>query len=146
MSDPFDLERFVTAQTATYETALAEIRRGKKRSHWMWFIFPQLAGLGRSVMAQRYAIQSLSEARAYIAHPVLCTRFRNCLAALQDLNDTNAEAVFGSVDAMKLHSSLTLFAQASDDRLFVAALERWFAGKQDEATLKLLGLTPEGNR
>ena len=139
MSDPFDLERFVAAQAGTYETALAEIRRGRKRSHWMWFIFPQLAGLGHSAMAQRYAIQSLDEARAYLDHPLLGPRLRACVAALQHLAETDAEAVFGGIDAVKLRSSLTLFVEVSDDPLFPAALEHWFEGKADEATLKLLG-------
>ena len=143
MSDPFDLERFVTAQASTYETALAEIRRGKKRSHWMWFIFPQLAGLGHSAMAQRYAIGSLDEARAYLDHPVLGPHLRNCVAALQDLTDNNAQAVFGDIDAIKLRSSLTLFAQAGNEPPFLAALKRWFEGEQDKATLELLGVTPK---
>jgi uncharacterized protein (DUF1810 family) len=139
MSDRFDLERFVTAQAGTYGSALAEIRRGKKRSHWMWFIFPQFAGLGHSAMAQRYAIRSLEEARAYLEHPLLGPRLQACVAALQGLTGTDAEAVFGGIDAVKLRSSLTLFAEASDDALFAAALEHWFGGKPDEATLKLLG-------
>lgn len=138
-TDPFALARFVEAQEATYATALAEIRRGAKRKHWMWFIFPQLAGLGRSPMAQRYAISSLVEARAYLAHPILGPRYRECVGALQDLTTANAEAAFGSVDAMKLKSSLTLFSAASPGHsLFTAALDRWFDGERDRGTLDSL--------
>jgi uncharacterized protein (DUF1810 family) len=138
-SDIFDLDRFVSAQEATHEGALAEIRRGRKRGHWMWFIFPQLAGLGRSAMAQHYAIRSLDEARAYLGHPVLGPRLHACVEALQDLDHGSADSVFGEVDAMKLRSSLTLFEAAGGERLFSAALERWFEGHRDEATLSLLG-------
>ncbi|WP_156679974.1 DUF1810 domain-containing protein [Sphingomonas profundi] len=134
----FDLDRFVAAQAATFDAALAEIRRGQKRGHWMWFVFPQMAGLGRSDMARRYAIGSLEEARAYLAHPLLGARLRECVAALQDLVGTTAEAVFGSIDAVKLRSSLTLFAEAGGERLFAAALDRWFEGRRDPATLDLL--------
>ncbi len=138
MADRFDLERFVDAQIDTYEVALAEVRRGAKRSHWMWFIFPQITGLGHSGMAQRYAIGSLEEAKAYLAHPVLGLRYRECVAALQDLGGTNANAVFGSIDAMKLRSSLTLFAQVGATPLFDAAIARWFGGEKDEATLCII--------
>jgi uncharacterized protein (DUF1810 family) len=136
--DRFDLARFVEAQQSVYATALGEIRRGMKRSHWMWFIFPQIAGLGRSPTAQHYAISSIDEARAYLAHPMLGARLRECVAALQDLAPTSAEAVFGDVDAIKLRSSLTLFAEASGEPMFGAAIERWF-GSRDRATLALLG-------
>lgn len=137
-SDPFDLQRFLDAQQGTYETALAEISRGAKRSHWMWFIFPQLGGLGSSELAQRFAIGSVEEARAYLAHPILGSRYRACVSALQDLTGTSAEGVFGPVDAQKLRSSLTLFLAASDLPLFKAALDRWFGGKRDEASLHIL--------
>ena len=100
MTEAFDLERFVAAQAGSYESALAEIRRGAKRGHWMWFIFPQIAGLGRSEMAERYAIGSVEEARAYLAHPVLGARYLECVAALQDLTRNDAVAVFGQTDAM----------------------------------------------
>lgn len=133
-----DLERFVAAQAEAYERALGEIRRGAKTSHWMWFIFPQIAGLGHSAMAQHYAIGSQEEARAYLAHPVLGVRYRECVASLQALPATTAEAVFGGIDAMKLKSSLTLFAAADDDPLFDAALERWFDGKRDAWTIAIL--------
>lgn len=135
MSAKFDLDRFVMAQAATYEMALAEIRRGAKRSHWMWYIFPQIAGLGSSDMARHYAIASLDEARAYLAHPLLGTRLRECVGALQDLTGTTVSAVFGEIDAMKLRSSLTLFAEAGGGPLFPAALNRWFDGEADPATL-----------
>lgn len=135
------LERFVEAQAPVYATALGEIRRGAKRTHWMWFIFPQLAGLGRSETARFFGIRSLDEARAYLAHPVLGARLRECVGALQDLTDasTNADAVFGEVDAMKLRSSLTLFVEAGAGPLFTAALDRWFGGEPDPETLPLLG-------
>ncbi|CAM3070825.1 DUF1810 domain-containing protein [Sphingomonas zeae] len=139
MTAPFDLDRFVAAQAQIFDTAFGEIRRGAKRSHWMWFIFPQIAGLGSSEMARRYAIGSLDEARAYLAHPVLGARLRDCVAALQDLTGTSAEAVFGGIDALKLRSSLTLFAQAGGGGLFIAAIDRWFNGEADPATLARLG-------
>src|ERR1700712_832791 len=108
-SDPFELSRFVEAQSSSYPDALEELRAGEKRSHWMWFVFPQIAGLGTSPMARRYAIVSLDEARAYRAHPLLGARLRECVAALHDLPQMSAEDVFGAVDAVKLRSSLTLF-------------------------------------
>jgi uncharacterized protein (DUF1810 family) len=139
-SDPFDLERFVTAQEPVFETALAELRRGRKESHWMWFVFPQLAGLGRSPTARHYGIASIDEARAYLAHPLLGARLRAVVETLQGLEPQPAEAVLGSsIDAMKLRSSLTLFAEAGGGDLFEAALGRWFGGARDEATLGLLG-------
>jgi len=136
MDDPHRLERFLAAQDGTYETALAEVRRGAKRSHWMWFVFPQIAGLGFSPMAQRYAIASLDEARAYLAHPILGSRLRECVAALDGLTGTTAERVFGGIDAMKLRSSLTLFEAAGAP--FGPTIERWFDGR-DGRTLALLG-------
>lgn len=137
MHDPFDLQRFLDAQAPTFDTALEEIRSGHKRSHWMWFIFPQIAGLGSSGMAQRYAIRSLDEARAYLAHPVLGRRLRACVEALAALPDPSAEAVFGSVDAMKLRSSLTLFAESGGGEQFTKELQRWFPGP-DPKTVRLL--------
>ncbi len=137
MTDAFDLSRFLAAQAGSYATALAEIRAGAKRSHWMWYVFPQIAGLGHSAMAQRYAIASLDEARAYLAHPVLGARLRECVAALDGLDGVSAEAVFGPVDAMKLRSSLTLFEATGAP--FGPTIERWF-GTRDERTLALLGL------
>lgn len=138
MADAYDLERFVAAQTDVYATALGEIRRGAKRSHWMWFIFPQIAGLAQSAMSRRYAIASLDEARAYLDHALLGPRLRDCVVSLQDLTGTTADRVFGDVDAAKLRSSLTLFEAVSHDPLFAAALDRWFAGDRDRTTLDLL--------
>jgi len=141
MDDPFNLTRFVTAQDAIYDDALAEMRAGKKQSHWMWFVFPQIAGLGFSAMSNRIAIASVAEARAYLAHPVLGTRYLECIEALQGLPPNDAEEVFGPVDARKLQSSLTLFSAIDDDGLLAAALKRWFGGRRDEATLRLLQAT-----
>ena len=138
-ADRFDLQRFVDAQASTYATALAEIQQGAKRSHWMWFVLPQIAGLGHSPTARHYAIRSLDEARAYLAHPLLGARLRECVGALQALAPTTAEAVFGGIDAVKLHSSLTLFAQAGEETLFADAIARWCRGAMDRATLDILG-------
>ncbi len=137
----FDLSRFVEAQDAggTYARALSEIRAGAKRSHWMWFVFPQIAGLGSSPMAQRYAIGSLDDARAYWTHPILGERLRECLAALASVARPDAAAVFGAIDAMKLRSSLTLFLRAAPgEEVLVQALDRWFGGVADERTDTLL--------
>lgn len=137
--DDFNLERFVAAQRDTYDRALREITEGQKRTHWIWFIFPQITGLGHSAMAQRYAIRSLDEACAYLTHPVLGPRLLECVAALQALPVPDAEAVFGPVDAMKVRSSLTLFAEADPAQpLFAAALKRWSAGRKDPRTIELL--------
>ncbi len=135
MTDPFNLQRFVEAQQDSYDAALAEIQRGRKRSHWMWFVFPQIAGLGSSAMTQRYAIGSIGEARAYIAHPLLGARLAEIIHALQDLPAMQAVDVFGYIDALKLQSSLTLFVAAGGPAVMTAALERWFGGEQDAATL-----------
>jgi len=135
----FDLDRFVAAQAGVYAQALAELEAGAKRSHWMWFVFPQLAGLGRSPTAIFYAIGSADEARAYLAHPLLGARLRDCVAAILRHKDRSAEAIFGAVDAMKLKSSMTLFeAVASDPTPFAAVLDAFFAGARDAATLDLL--------
>lgn len=137
VSDPFDLQRFVDAQDAgTHERALAELRAGAKRGHWMWFVLPQVAGLGRSATAQRYAITGLPEARAYIGHPVLGPRLVECAEALLALPPgTDVEEVLGAVDARKLRSSMTLFAAAAaHERVFARVLDRFFAGERDEAT------------
>jgi uncharacterized protein (DUF1810 family) len=144
--DRFNLDRFVSAQETTYARVLTELARGLKTSHWMWFIFPQVAGLGSSEMSRRYAISSIEEAHAYLAHPLLGARYRECVATLQDLVGTTAEAVFGSVDAAKLRSSLTLFAEtAPRDPLFEAALHRWFRGDKDKLTVDILSAgTPGG--
>ncbi len=138
-ADRFLLHRFVSAQETSYARVLTELARGQKTSHWMWFVFPQLAGLGSSEMSRRYAIGSIEEARAYLGHPLLGARYRECVAVLQDLVGTTAEAVFGSVDAAKLRSSLTLFAEAAPaDPLFAAALQRWFRGEKDRRTIDIL--------
>jgi len=135
----FDLDRFVAAQAGVYAQALAELEAGAKRSHWMWFVFPQLAGLGRSPTAIFYAIDSADEARAYLAHPLLGARLRDCVAAILRHKDRSAEAIFGAVDAMKLKSSMTLFeAVAGDPTPFAAVLDAFFAGARDAATLDLL--------
>jgi uncharacterized protein (DUF1810 family) len=136
-----DLDRFVHAQDAhgTYAGALAELRRGSKQTHWMWFVFPQLAGLGRSPTAQHFALASLDEARAYLAHPVLGARLRECCQALLDLQQDDPQRVLGGIDAMKLRSSMTLFARAApDDPLFPAVLDQYFGGAADDATERLL--------
>jgi uncharacterized protein (DUF1810 family) len=139
MPNAKSLDRFVEAQTLSYQNALAEIRRGAKRSHWMWYIFPQIAGLGRSPTAQHFAIRSADEARAYIDHPVLGQRYIECVTALQDLVVSDPVAVLGDIDAMKLRSSLTLFEAVQPSPLLAAALDRWFDGERDEMTLRLLG-------
>ena len=131
-----DLDRFVAAQDGVYETALAELRRGRKASHWMWFVFPQIAGLGHSAMARAYAIASLGQARAYLAHPLLGARLAACVAALAALPaDATAEGVMGGIDAVKLRSSLTLFEAAGGGPAYAAALDRWFGGERDPETL-----------
>ena len=142
VAENFDLERFVRAQDegGTYAQALTELRRGRKVSHWMWFVFPQLAGLGRSSTARHYAIRSLAEARAYLEHPVLGPRLRESAAAVAALTGVSADDVFGGVDAVKLRSSMTLFARAApEERIFPEVLEHYFAGVPDPATDRLLG-------
>jgi len=139
--DPHDLARFVAAQDdgGTYERALAELRRGRKTSHWMWFVFPQVAGLGRSPTARRYAIGSLEEARAYLAHPLLGARLREAAGALLEVHNRSAREILGEVDAVKLRSSMTLFAAAAPgELLFQSVLDRYFEGRRDEATERLL--------
>ena len=140
MSDPFDLQRFVDAQDGgTYDAARAELRAGHKRGHWMWFVLPQLAGLGRSATAQHYAISGLAEARAYLAHPVLGPRLRECAAALAELDTADPVAVLGGVDAQKLRSSMTLFAAAApDEPVFTRVLDHYFGGAEDPGTTRLL--------
>jgi uncharacterized protein (DUF1810 family) len=141
VTDPHSLQRFVDAQDAgrTYQQALRELRAGAKRGHWMWFVFPQVAGLGRSPTAQHYAISGLAEARGYLAHPVLGPRLRECAEVLTGLSGTSAVAVFGSLDAQKLHSSMTLFHRAApDEPVFAAVLEQWFGGRLDEGTTSRL--------
>ncbi len=135
--DEFNLERFVSAQAPVYGSVQQELAAGHKSTHWMWFIFPQIAGLGFSAMSQRYAISRLDEARAYLAHPVLGPRLRECASLALDSGHTALD-IFGPIDAQKLRSCLTLFAAAGDDPLFIEALEKFFGGERDEATLTQL--------
>jgi uncharacterized protein (DUF1810 family) len=141
MTDRFDLARFLEAQEAagTYEQALQELRDGHKRSHWMWFVFPQIAGLGRSPTSRRYAITSRDEAIAYLRHPVLGPRLLACVAALNHIEGRSAEQVLGSIDAQKLRSSVTLFLRADpSEQAFAQVLDRYFDGLPDPATDRLL--------
>lgn len=138
-ADPFDLDRFIAAQGGVYERALAEIRRGRKDSHWMWYVFPQIAGLGQSAMARRFAIQGREEARAYLDHPILGARLRECTQAVNAVKGRTAEAIFGSIDTMKLRSSMTLFKVVGGaGEPFAECLDRYFGGVEDEATRSLL--------
>jgi uncharacterized protein (DUF1810 family) len=146
-----DVERFVAAQDAggTYHRAVAELRRGRKSSHWMWFVFPQIAGLGQSPTSRMYAIRSLSQARAYLRHPVLGPRLIECASILAQLPDRSAEQIFGAVDAQKLRSSMTLFAraaaeEAAEETVFEQILDRYFDGVPDSATDQLLSRTRGG--
>jgi uncharacterized protein (DUF1810 family) len=135
VSDPHDLQRFLDAQAQTYEQALAELRAGEKRTHWMWFVFPQVEGLGRSGMAQRFAIRGLAEARAYLSHPTLGRRLVEACRALTALDAADPVAVLGSTDAMKLRSSMTLLAHAApEEPVFREVLDHYFGGAEDEAT------------
>jgi uncharacterized protein (DUF1810 family) len=139
METEFDLERFVQAQEPVYGAVLKELRAGHKRTHWMWFIFPQIAGLGRSEMAQRYAIASGDEAAAYLAHPVLGARLRECAAIVAALDGLTVDEIFGHPDDLKFHSSMTLFADvAPDEAVFQACIDKYFDGQPDEATLARL--------
>jgi uncharacterized protein (DUF1810 family) len=140
MPESFDLARFVAAQEPLMPQVLRELAAGQKRSHWMWFVFPQLAGLGHSPMAQRYAIGSLDEARAYLAHPVLGPRLLDCTRLVNAVEGRSVHQIFGSPDDMKFRSSMTLFARAkSGPGLFQAALDRYFDGTEDDRTVALLG-------
>jgi len=148
VSDQFDLDRFVQAQEAggTYPRALAELRTGRKVSHWMWFVFPQYAGLGRSSMAQRYAIGSMAEASAYLDHELLGLRLRECCEAVVAVSGSSAEDIFGGIDALKLRSSMTLFSRVDgQSEIFDRVLSAYFSGVPDRETLRLID-TPDGNR
>jgi len=139
VSDPYGLRRFVDAQAHTYDQALQELRDGAKRTHWMWFVFPQVEGLGHSEMAQRFAISGLQEARAYLSHPVLGRRLVECARALTALDTADPVEVFGPVDAQKLRSSMTLFARAApDEPVFREVLDHYFGGAEDDATTSRL--------
>jgi len=133
-----NLERFVEAQAPVYDRALSELKAGRKQSHWMWFVFPQIAGLGHSPMAQHYAIQNLAEARAYLAHPLLGARLRECTQAAQDVEGKTAHEIFGSPDDLKFCSSLTLFDLASPADIFRSALDKYFGGDVDPLTVEKL--------
>ena len=135
------LDRFLDAQRGDYAAALAEVRRGRKTSHWMWYIFPQIAGLGQSSTARYYSIRDLEEAREYYAHPVLGQRLREISGVLLELRGSDPVAVFGGIDSMKLKSSMTLFAVAApDDPLFQQVLDKYYGGEQDVLTLRILGV------
>ncbi len=138
-SDPFDLDRFVRAQESVYDQALAEIQRGRKQSHWMWYLFPQIAGLGHSATSRRYAIRSREEAAAYLDHALLGPRLTACSNALLQIRGLSATAILGSPDDLKLRSSATLFAAVSPSgSVFQALLERYYRGQPDSRTLELL--------
>ena len=138
MTDSFDLERFVDAQSAVYTRVLAELRRGRKQSHWMWFIFPQLAGLGHSAMAQRFAIASTQEAAAYLAHGILGPRLLECTAVVNAVEGRTITEILGSPDDLKFCSSMTLFAAVSDETEFARAIAKYYGGTRDRRTLDLL--------
>ncbi len=142
--DDFNLNRFVNAQESTYAQVRIELAAGEKRSHWMWFIFPQIRGLGSSAMAQRFALSGLAEAKAYLEHPVLGPRLRECTSLVNAVQGRTASEVFGYPDDLKFHSSMTLFAQAavnfsSESAVFSAALTKYFGGQLDKGTLQRLG-------
>jgi uncharacterized protein (DUF1810 family) len=144
--EPFDLTRFVTAQDrgGAYRQALRELQAGAKRGHWMWFVFPQVAGLGHSPTSQLYAVSGLVEARAYLAHPVLGPRLVECSRAVDDLDTRDPVSVLGSIDALKLRSSMTLFERAASENLsttsaFASVLDHYYDGRRDDATLGILG-------
>jgi uncharacterized protein (DUF1810 family) len=139
VSDPYNLQRFVDAQAPVYEAVCAELRNGDKREHWMWFIFPQIKGLGHSYMADRFAITSKEEAAAYLEHPILGGRLRECTQLVNAVEGRSADEIFGDIDALKFRSSMTLFAHAtSDNKVFTAALQKYFGGEFDRLTLERL--------
>jgi uncharacterized protein (DUF1810 family) len=139
MPDPFDLQRFVDPQRAEFESARSELQGGMKVGHWIWFIFPQIKGLGQSWMSQRYAISSLAEAQAYLQHPILGPRLRECTQLVNLVKGRSIEEIFGDIDAMKFRSSMTLFAKATDDnQVFLNALQKYFSGEFDPLTIQRL--------
>jgi uncharacterized protein (DUF1810 family) len=149
MGAQFDLERFVTAQDPIYGTVAAELRAGRKQTHWMWFIFPQMAGLGRSGTALRYAIASLDEARAYLAHTVLGVRLRECTALVLEVKDRSADDIFGYPDNLKFQSCMTLFCHAAPEdteTVFREALDRFYDGREDEQTVAALEAQRDAGR
>jgi uncharacterized protein (DUF1810 family) len=137
--DPYNLQRFVEAQARVYDAVRTELRQGRKRSHWMWFIFPQIAGLGHSAMSMRYAISSLAEAEAYLQHPILGPRLRECIRLVMLVQGRSAYEILGSPDDMKFHSCLTLFSYAApEEQLFRDALEKYYDGAEDSLTMAKL--------
>ncbi len=138
MPDPFNLQRFVDAQQSVYRTVVAELGAGRKQSHWMWFIFPQVAGLGFSAMAQRYAVTSREEAAAYLAHPILGPRLVECTRLVLAVEGKTIHQILGSPDDLKFRSSMTLFGAVSDDAIFDHAIAKYYAGEKDRATLDVL--------
>ena len=138
MTDPFDLQRFLDAQSSVYPIVLDELRRGRKQSHWMWFIFPQLAGLGHSAMAHHFAIASREEAVAYLRHGLLGSRLRECTALVNGVEGRTILEILGSPDNLKFHSSMTLFGAVSSDPKFAVAITKFYGGKRDQRTLDLL--------
>ncbi|MDA9431091.1 DUF1810 domain-containing protein [Bradyrhizobium sp. CCBAU 51627] len=138
MTDPFDLERFLRAQEPVFRAVLEELARGRKQTHWMWFVFPQIAGLGFSAMSRRYAVGSRAEARAYLAHPTLGPRLIECTRLVLAVQGRTIHAILGAPDDAKFCSSMTLFGAVSDESVFGEALARYFAGKPDSATLEIL--------
>lgn len=143
----YNLARFVDAQAGDYQTALAELKNGRKKSHWMWYVFPQFAGLGYSETSRRYAIHSLEEARAYLQHPLLGSRLRECAAVVLAVEDRSARDIFDTPDDVKLQSSMTLFAQVSEaDDIFAGVLAKYFEGQPDSQTLRLLAASMKQER
>lgn len=139
MNDAFLLQRFLDAQAGVYDTVVAELFAGRKRSHWIWFIFPQIAGLGESAMSRKYAIASRAEAAAYLGHPVLGARLRECTQLVLDIEDRPVEEIFPYPDDLKFRSSMTLFAACGDDSgLFQRAIDKYFSGEPDQRTLEIL--------
>ena len=138
MTDPFDLQRFVDAQAPVYSRVIAELRQGQKQSHWMWFIFPQLAGLGHSPMAQRFALRSREEAVAYLGHGLLGPRLRQCTALVNAVAGRTIREILGSPDDLKFRSSMTLFSAVSSEPEFAAAITKFYGGEPDRNTLDLL--------
>jgi uncharacterized protein (DUF1810 family) len=139
MQDPYNLQRFLDAQNFVFDQVCSELRAGQKTGHWMWFIFPQIQGLGKSETARQFAITSLAEAEAYLAHPDLGPRLRECASLVASIKSSSAEEIFGGIDSLKLRSSMTLFARATpDNKIFLEVLEKYFGGASDERTLQLL--------
>ena len=138
-ADPYDLDRFVRAQAADYDQALSELREGHKRSHWMWYIFPQIDGLGFSPMSRKYSIKSAAEARAYLDHPILGPRLQECATVVYNIVGRSAFEIFGAPDDMKLRSSATLFASVLGGGVFEQLIQKYFDGQPDEKTLQILG-------